>query len=465
MISDRVKGVKNLVLISQCCLVTAAFWAWFLLCYDPPMGASRLNQHLIYNLFVLLGLVVESRSLRSELNLRLPAFEETARRSIRQLGVTLFYLFLYLVAEQSVHISRFFLFSFIPLLFLILFFTNHLLPRKLGQFSYYKKMRQSVILLGPVAKARQLHDWFKDNEHLGLQVRGLLTEDQVETSASSLPILGQPADLDLVLGAPGLHKVIIVEFPRNGDVRRYADVCEAHGSRLLVVADLDAIFGHSVAVFEDAGKFFLGLREEPLEDPINRFLKRCLDIAVSLPVVVFVLPPLMLFVWLCQRIQSPGPLFFWQPRDGINSEPFDVLKFRSMHVRDASDVRLPSAKDDPRLYPAGSFLRKTSLDEFPQFWNVLRGSMSVVGPRPHLKSYNDQYRQVCFKAYVRALVKPGITGLAQARGFRGDAKTSVEVVSRIESDIEYLENWSFWLDLWLVIRTALQIVIPPKGAI
>jgi putative colanic acid biosynthesis UDP-glucose lipid carrier transferase len=465
MISDRTKGVQNLVLLCQCLLVTAAFWVWFFLCYDLPVDPARVNHHLIYNLFVLLGIVVGARTLRTDLFLRLPGADETTRRTVRQLGFTLFYLLLYLVAVQSTQISRVFLFSFLPLLFLILFITNRVLPPKIGKLSYYKDTREQVILLGPGRKAAQLRDWLLGNQHLGMEIKGLLTDDPPETVGADLPLLGKLDELDRVLGAPGITKVIMVQFPRNADIRRYTDICEAHGSRLLVVADLDEIFGHSVAVYEDSGTFFLGLREEPLEDPINRVLKRCLDIAVSLPVVVFALPPLMLFVWLAQRIQSPGPLFYWQNREGIYNEPFAMLKFRSMHVGNKSDTRLPTSKDDPRLYPIGSFLRKTSLDEFPQFWNVLCGTMSVVGPRPHLKSYNDQYHRVCLRAYVRALVKPGVTGLAQARGYRGDAKTPDEVVHRIESDIEYLENWTLWLDFWLVIRTALQIIKPPKGAV
>ena len=465
MISDRAKGVKDLVLIIQCCLVTAGFWAWYFLYYDHTTMESRVNRHLICNAFMLLGLVVDARSLQKVLHLRLPALEETARRSLRQLGVALAYLVFFLVAEENSNISWVFLFSFIPLLFLILVFSNYLLPRSILDFSYPQTLRPQAILLGPVAKAKCLIDWLKRNDDCGLQVAGILTEDQVETTADGPRLLGRPDDLEQVLARPGITEVIIVEFPHDSEIRRYSDICESHGRRLLVVPDLDAIFGRPVALFENDGYFFLGIREEPLETPVNRILKRGLDLAISLPMVAFVLPPLMLFVWIFQRIQSPGPLFFWQLRDGINNEPFNILKFRSMHVRETSDVRLPSGKKDPRLYPAGSFLRKTSLDEIPQFWNVLCGSMSVVGPRPHLKTYNDQYRQVYFKAYVRTLVKPGITGLAQARGYRGDAKTPNEVIGRIESDIEYLENWSFGLDLWLILRTALQMVIPPRGAV
>jgi putative colanic acid biosynthesis UDP-glucose lipid carrier transferase len=136
-----------------------------------------------------------------------------------------------------------------------------------------------------------------------------------------------------------------------------------------------------------------------------------------------------------------------------------------MHVGDPTNEKLPTSQNDPRLYPFGSFMRKTSLDEFPQFWNVLRGEMSVVGPRPHLASYAKEYRRVHFRAYVRNFVKPGITGLAQLSEVRGNVETSDQVVRRIESDIEYLENWSIWRDCWLILRTGLQIFVPPESAV
>ncbi len=466
MISDRNKGIQNLVLASQCGLVSVAFWLWLPLCSNAPIDRAEIHRHLVYNFFMLLGLVVGSRTLRTDLGLRIPGLEETSRRSLRQVGATLFYLLLYLVAVRDPQMSRLLVFTFIPVLFVVLFATNRFLPGTIADLIFRKSMEQKVLLLGPQAKAMEVRNWLDRNKHLGLKLEGLLTEDSTKPGEDLPPILGKPQDLDRVLGAPGIRQVIMAEFPRNnGCMRGYTQLCEARGSRLLVVADLDRIFGHPVAVFEDQGMFFLGLREEPLEDPINRFLKRCLDIAVSLPVVVFVLPPLMLVVRIAQKLQSPGPLFFWQAREGFHNEPFDVLKFRTMHVGAVPDERLPSSKDDPRLYPFGSFMRRTSLDEMPQFWNVLCGKMSVVGPRPHLKTYNDQYRRVFFRAYVRTLVKPGVTGLAQARGFRGDARTPQEVVHRMESDIEYLENWSFGLDSWLILRTAAQIFVPPKGAI
>ena len=529
MIPDRNRGIQSLVLLCQCILVTAAFWSWLLLCYSLPTDYQGITHYVVCNAFILLGLLMGSKALQPDAGLHIPGFEESNRRSFHQLGLTLFYLLLYLVAVHFEEISRLFIFSFIPLLYLILFVTNRLLPRLMGRLIFRKGQKQQVLLLGSKTKALSIKRWLDKNKHLGLEVLGLLTEEadaeihggaqftgngrtngqsdnsetgrrplaagcsgaQTLTAADStiarsiksarsskggleqgqeapspcdpLRILGRPEDLEKVLAAPGIMKVIMVEFPRgNGTLRHYTSLCEARGIRLLVVADLDRIFGHSVAVFEDQGVSLISLREEPLEDPINRFFKRFLDLAISVPVVVFILPPLMLVTWLFQRAQSPGPLFFIQPREGLQKRPFPVFKFRSMHMSDPTNEKRPASKNDPRLYPYGAFMRKTSLDEMPQFLNVLRGEISVVGPRPHLASYAENYHSVCRRAYVRNFVKPGITGVAQVNEARGCPETPELVRWRIHCDIEYLENWSLWLDCWLILRTALQVLIPPK---
>lgn len=466
MISDRNKGIEHLVLILQCLLVTIAYWVWFSLCYHLPIDRTEIYRYLVYNEFVLLGLLVGSRPFRASSGLQAQSIEEIGRRSFRQLGGTLFYLLLYLVAARDASISRLFFFTFVPMLYVVLFGSNSLLPGWVGHLTFKRDFIQKVLLIGPKRKALEVKKWLDQNKHLGFEVAGLLTEDPEDVDLGSLPLLGHPEDLEKTLNRPGIMKVVIVEFPRGETtMRHYTNLCEAQGVRLLVVADIDQIFGHPVAVFEDRGMVFIGLREEPLEDPVNRFFKRCFDIAVSLPVVVFILPPLTLWVWLLHRMQSPGPLFFRQPREGLHNQSFAILKYRTMHVGDPANNQLPVSTADPRLFPAGVFLRKTSLDEMPQFYNVLCGEMSVVGPRPHLSSYNQEYRRICYRAYVRSFVKPGITGLAQVRGFRGTAETPTDILRRMESDIEYLENWSFGLDCRLVLRTALQMVIPPKTAV
>jgi putative colanic acid biosynthesis UDP-glucose lipid carrier transferase len=468
MISDRNRGIQRLVLICLVLLVTVSFWIWFFLCNFLPITRELLGRYLIYNEFILIGLLVGTWALPIELGFHSGKYEVIGRRSLRQLGSALLYLLLYLAASHDTSVSRLFLFSYIPLLYVVLFAGNRFLPPLLGFLTFRCEMVRKIILMGPRSKAITVKRSLEQSRYLGLEILGLVTEDKPtnEVENKSLPTLGRPEQLEQLLKAPGIVEVIMVEFPQsNGLLRNIADLCEERGVRLLVLADLDRLFGYPLAIFKEQGMFFIGLREEPLEDPINRFFKRCLDIAVSLPVVLFILPPLVLLVWICQRLQSPGPLLFVQQREGFQNRPFPILKFRSMHVGNARNEALPSSKCDPRLYPVGGLLRKCSLDEMPQFWNVLRGEMSVVGPRPHLTSYKEQYRHVFSRAYVRTFVKPGITGLAQVRGFRGNAECPDDVVHRMQSDIEYLENWSFWLDCWIIARTALQIVLPHKTAL
>ena len=230
-----------------------------------------------------------------------------------------------------------------------------------------------------------------------------------------------------------------------------------------MVSDLDEHFRHSVTFIDDGGVQLIGLREEPLEDPVNRFLKRALDIAVSLPVVLFLLPVVTLVVWLLQRAQSPGPIFHMQSRAGLQNRPFRIYKFRTMHPNHGQEAR-QAARDDDRIYPSGRWLRKLSVDELPQFLNVLHGEMSVVGPRPHLTDHNAAFARAMNNYHVRAMVKPGISGLAQISGYRGETRTDEDIIKRVSADIDYLENWSLSLDFKIILKTFRQVFFPPINA-
>ncbi|HTD68063.1 MAG TPA: sugar transferase, partial [Candidatus Limnocylindria bacterium] len=247
-------------------------------------------------------------------------------------------------------------------------------------------------------------------------------------------------------------------------LNRMTRICERLGVRLLIFNDLQEKIRHPIAHFEDDGLQFFGLRNEPLQNPLNRTLKRIVDVAVALPVIVLVLPVLTIIVWLCQRLQSPGPVFYKQYRNGLQNQRFNIWKFRTMHVDDNSNVAQQATAEDDRVYPAARWFRKLSIDEFPQFINVLKGDMSVVGPRPHLPEHNEQFARLMENYYVRKFVKPGITGLAQVNGFRGETRNQDALFQRIEYDIEYLENWSLGADLNIIAQTAVQVVKPPRTA-
>nr|WP_298340696.1 undecaprenyl-phosphate glucose phosphotransferase [uncultured Algibacter sp.] len=196
----------------------------------------------------------------------------------------------------------------------------------------------------------------------------------------------------------------------------------------------------------------LSLRAIPLQESVNKFVKRLFDILFSLFIIVFVLSWLTPILAILIRIESKGPVFFKQSRNGFNYQEFDCFKFRSMTPNKNAHLH-QATKGDLRITKVGSFIRKTSIDELPQFFNVLFGDMSVVGPRPHMVSHTNMYAQRIDKFMVRHFVKPGITGLAQVSGFRGEVETDNDIINRVKYDIFYIENWSLLLDVKIIIQT------------
>lgn len=201
----------------------------------------------------------------------------------------------------------------------------------------------------------------------------------------------------------------------------------------------------------------LSLRDIPIEEPVNKFLKRAFDILFASFVIVFILSWLTPLVAILIKLESKGPVFFKQSRNGFNYTEFDCYKFRSMTPNDEAHL-YQATRGDNRVTKVGKFIRKTSIDELPQFFNVLFGDMSVVGPRPHMVSHTNIYAKKIDKFMVRHFVKPGITGLAQISGFRGEVETDKDIIGRVRYDIFYIENWSIFLDLKIIFKTFISAV-------
>lgn len=201
----------------------------------------------------------------------------------------------------------------------------------------------------------------------------------------------------------------------------------------------------------------LSFRNIPLEESINQVVKRGFDILFASLVIIFVLSWLTPLIALLIKLESKGPVFFKQSRNGFNYKEFDCYKFRSMTPN--KDAHLYQAtRGDQRITKVGKWIRKTSIDELPQFFNVLFGDMSVVGPRPHMVSHTSMYAKRIDKFMVRHFVKPGITGLAQISGFRGEIETDKDIIGRVKYDIFYIENWSLLLDLRIILRTFINAI-------
>lgn len=197
------------------------------------------------------------------------------------------------------------------------------------------------------------------------------------------------------------------------------------------------------------------LRKIPLEIDINNRIKRSFDIIFSLLVIIFILSWLTVILGLLIKYESRGPIFFKQNRPGFKQNDFLCYKFRSMMINKTTEIE--ATRNDPRVTKIGKFIRKTSLDELPQFFNVLIGDMSVVGPRPHLWSQNRAYGNKVKKYMIRHHVRPGVTGLAQVRGFRGEIETDEDMINRIKYDVFYIENWSIWMDIKIIFQTVINI--------
>lgn len=216
--------------------------------------------------------------------------------------------------------------------------------------------------------------------------------------------------------------------------------------------------------FSDLGPVIVArLREEPLAAPVNHFLKRIFDLFFSGLFLITLYPFIWLFVAVGTTLSSPGPILFRQMRTGYKAKPFTMLKFRSMRVNAAADT-LQATKDDPRKTRFGNFLRRTSLDELPQMINVFKGDMSLIGPRPHMILHTETYSKLVDAYLVRHMVRPGLTGWAQVNGCRGETETVDKMARRVEKDIWYIEHWSFWLDIKILLMTVVQVFKGDKQA-
>ncbi len=427
-------------------------------------GMINFARYCEYSLVLVVGVCanhIASRWKRFDL-LQLD-FMGAIRLSIRQTAALFAVMAVFLVARQDATISRLFLFSFIPLFCTAMVILNAKLPRFLASKMFHIRRRQRTVLVGSFAQAGRIKTWLENKSRYGLDVVGILTEDPA-SEEFPWPVLGTADDLESVLADTGATQIISLQLPSSlPRAARFGSLCEKLGVRLMFVNDIEHRFSRSVHFFDDHGVRLVSLREEPLECPFNRILKRILDFAVALPVVLFILPPISLFVYLAQRVQSPGPMYFRQRRSGLQGAHFEILKFRTMHVFNP-DEAAQATKVDPRIYAVGRWLRRLSIDELPQFINVLRGDMSVVGPRPHMIEHDGEFAKTAELYKIRSFVRPGITGLAQVSGFRGEARHAKDVIERVKSDIYYLEHWTFSLDWLIIARTGLQFLRPSKNA-
>jgi exopolysaccharide biosynthesis polyprenyl glycosylphosphotransferase len=470
MFSYRLRGLVNLHIATSSLIATSYFLLLALAVpYLPKLELSPSVNLLLYSVPILAGTLFSGRYWRA-LSPKFHAIEwiDAAAISARQIVIVALLMFGLIVATKDRQVSRLFLGFYLLSGWLVLCIANRLLPRYLAQIAFNRAHRIRALFVGSAAHATRLNTWMKQKEQLGIDVVGLLSDEVAVHQLSNVKLLGGIVDLPSIIEDRNIGQVVLLDLPADAkQTMFFIEQCQLAGCRLLIHQNLLERLPIPMVPVIEGGKFFLTIHDEPLEDPLNRAIKRIFDIVAALPIVIIVLPPLALTVAAVQLIQAPGPLFFARKRGGHRRKEFHMLKFRSMYAAKA-DPKLEAAqatKGDRRIYPFGAFLRKTSLDEFPQFWNVLVGDMSIVGPRPHLTQHDSEFSQVA-KAYrTRQLVKPGLTGLAQIRGYRGEIRDPEMLHNRVQLDIQYITEWSVWLDTQIVLKTIVHVLFPPKNAV
>tara|TARA_B110000091_G_scaffold196040_1_gene223154 strand:+ start:41 stop:1069 length:1029 start_codon:yes stop_codon:yes gene_type:complete len=309
----------------------------------------------------------------------------------------------------------------------------------------FKGNLRIVVIVGLNEKTDQLRRYFNDNPDYGYQL--IKTFDLKGNNKFNI---------DEVIEFISDHKVdeiySSVAEVKNQELTKLIDYADNNLKILKFLPDNKEIYTKKLDFTYYGYLPILSMRSIPTDEPINLFIKRSFDLFFSLAVIIGILSWLTPILGFLIKIESKGPIFFKQKRNGLDYKEFYCYKFRSMRPNSEADVS-QIRKGDPRVTKIGKFIRKTSIDELPQFINVLKGDMSVVGPRPHMVSHTHMYAEKIDKFMVRHFIKPGITGLAQVSGFRGEVEDDTFITNRVKYDIYYLENWSILMDLRIIYKT------------
>ncbi|MBO9551371.1 undecaprenyl-phosphate glucose phosphotransferase [Pseudomonas sp.] len=364
------------------------------------------------------------------------------------------------LTKQSETYSRLLVVQLFVIGYIVQLFLHVAMRELQKRFTAHARL-DNALIIGNGDLANFLYQKISNNPWFGERVMGCIWVDQEEgpereaqqDAKQRLPVLGSIADLDEIIAQHGIRTVYLVT-PLGGSAviqdvyLKLLDKCIA----VNWVPDIFSLRLINHSVREIAGIPVLTLSETPLTGT-SLFLKNLED-RVLAALILLCASPVLLAVALIIKFDSPGPVFFRQDRTGWTGESFRIWKFRSMHVHQPENGVVEQAqRNDKRLTRVGAFIRRTSLDELPQLFNVLTGDMSLVGPRPHALQHDTLYSQDIVDYFARHNIKPGMTGLAQVRGYRGETKDIEQMIQRVNSDIEYINNWSLWLDFVILVRT------------
>lgn len=365
------------------------------------------------------------------------------------------------------HFNPHFFSLFLVFLFVLLTLTKYIIRKYLHSAIYQGKLFDNILIVGSTPSALDFYETINKYYYYGYKCVGFV--DNGDTTLNGCPKWGNIASLGNILKQNRIDEVVIaLPNSQNTEIQECIEVCDFYRTKTRIIPDFYQYASSTVQVNNIGLLPVISIRSLPLDKQENKLLKRVFDILFSIGFFVilgwWVLPLIALII----KTTSKGPSIFKQERWGLNNEKISCYKFRSM-VSNSSDIDQngfyhQASKDDPRVTRFGSFLRRTNMDELPQFWNVLLGNMSVVGPRPHPTPLNLESMHTVENYMLRHMVKPGITGWAQVNGCRGETRIPGSMQRRVNFDLYYIHRWTFWLDGQIILQTAINVIRGDQNA-
>jgi len=364
-------------------------------------------------------------------------------------GLLGFILILYLMKQE--HFSRTMLFIFFCVNVIAEMAVRLIIRRALRTMNQKSSNLRSVLLVGYSRAAEEYITRVKLNPQWGYEIRGILDDNKERgTEYKGVKVIGEIEDLLIILPQNRLSEIAItLGLNEYSKLEHIVGLCEKSGVHTMFIPDYMTIIPTKPYTEDLMGLPVINIRHVPLNNIFNSAAKRLVDI-IGAVVAITIFSPIMLVTAIIIKVTSPGPLIFKQERVGLHNKTFQMYKFRSMVVQDTSTEKKGwTVKGDPRVTPIGRFIRKTSIDEMPQFFNVLKGDMSMIGPRPERPQFVEKFKEEIPRYMIKHQVRPGLTGWAQVNGYRGDTS----IMKRIEYDLYYIENWTMGFDFKILFLT------------
>lgn len=456
MINDNQKSINRLHMLLDMLVVAFSYTAAWMIRFvgpfaDSAVRAKSFSEYMTFLIFIIPGYLILYQAFNLYTSMRMQGRRLVLANILKAntLGLLIIMFILYYMNESDYSRLTFVIFYIIDVVLcwsvrMLIFYVQRDMRKK-------GRNQKQVLLVGYSRAAEEYIDRVLQNPQWGYIIRGIL-DDHIAagTTYKGIKVLGRIANLTVILPENRLDEIAITlglsEYYR---LEQIVAMCEKSGVHTKFIPDYNRIIPTKPYTEDILGLPVINIRYVPLTNTFNALVKRMMDIVGSIFGII-VASPVMLLMCILIKLTSPGPLIYKQERVGLHNKTFRMYKFRSMEVQpEAEEKKAWTVKNDPRVTPVGKFMRRTSIDELPQLFNILKGNMSLVGPRPERPFFVEKFREEIPRYMVKHQVRPGLTGWAQVNGYRGD--TSIR--KRIECDLYYIENWTIGLDIKILFLT------------